>query len=400
MKKLIQTILLLGIVPAVAVGQTITSQGSISVDNELVANTEIRLLANSANPAELDTLGVATSDVSGYYFIIGNLEDGQSAPYIESDACPDMHFPVALSGNDTINISCGNDSTLANTDLQIGAYAFGDDNMSWFFMNNLSNNILSYTWSIDGSTYSSSTVNHTFDEAGTYEVELTVALSDTESLSATTTVIAGAGANNCEALFIALQDSTPDGSIYFVNASLGNNLSYFWDFDDGTTSTEQYPTHEYGDAAVMYNVCLTITGDDCSDTYCLLMNGDGDGSGLIASGEKPSTNLAKDGGFTFVVIPMPGLATGQNEIENQIPLGVYPNPSTGNVTLEMNLKNGGNGIVKITDITGKNVLEQNVVTVNSLNTLSINIENLTDGIYLIQYLGKQNSKVQKVVLQR
>ncbi len=399
MKKLIQTIFLLGLVPAVAVGQTLSSQGFVTVDNELVVNTEVRMLANSANPSGIDTLDVVMSDASGYYYIIGDLLEGQSAPFIETDACPDMHYPVVLSGNDTINISCG-DSSFTDVGLYVGAYPLDADNMSWYFMNNLGNNDLSYSWTIDGSSYSTAGVTHTFDEPGTYIAELTVILDSGESLSATKTIIAGSGANNCEALFFALPDSTPDGSVYFVNASLGSNLSYFWDFDDGSTSNEQYPTHLYGDAAVMYNVCLTITGDDCNETYCIEINGQGDGSGLITSGIKPSTNLSKADGFTFVVVPMAGAPTGQNDIENQIPLGVFPNPSTGTVTLELNLKNGGNGIVKMTDISGKTVLETNVATVSNLNIVSINLNDLADGVYLIQYLGDQNSKVQKVVLQR
>ncbi len=399
MKKLIQTIILLGLLPAGAVAQTIYSQGTIAVNNLTVENAEVRLLASPADNEGYDTLGVAYSESNGYYTVMGELLEGQTEPFIETDACPGIHYPLELALSDTIDVNCGEDA-FTDVGVFIGTYPLDGDNMTWYFMTNVSNNVESYLWSIDGSTYNSSTVTHTFAASGTYEVDLTLAGIAGQSVTVSITVNAGSGVTpNCEALYFPIHDTLPDNNVYFVNASLGNNLSYSWDFGDGGTSTEQFPTYVFGDEAVMHNVCLTITGDDCNDEYCMLISGTS-GSGLIANGHKVTPDLSKANGFTFIAIPVPGTPTGQNEIENQIPLGVYPNPSTGNVTLEMNLKNGGNGIVKITDITGKNVLEQNVVTVNSLNTLSINIENLTDGIYLIQYLGKQNSKVQKVVLQR
>ena len=399
MKKLIQTIILLGLLPAGAVAQTVVSQGTIAVNNLTVEDAEVRLLASPADNDGYDTLGVAYSESNGYYTVVGELLEGQTDPFMETDACPGIHYPLQLAVSDTINVNCGEDA-FTDVGVFIGAYSLDSDNMNWYFMTNISSNVESYSWSIDGSTYNSSTVTHAFAASGTYEVELTLAGPEGQSVTVSISVTAGSDVTpNCEALFFPIHDTLPDNNVYFVNSSLGNNLTYSWDFGDGGTSTEQFPTYVFGDEAVMHNVCLTITGDECNDEFCMEISGTS-GSGLIAQGEKPSTQLSKENGFTFIAIPVPGTPTGQNEIENQIPLGVYPNPSTGNVTLEMNLKNSGNGIVKITDITGKNVLEQNVVTVSSLNTISLNIENLTDGIYLIQYLGKQNSKVQKVVLQR
>lgn len=60
-----------------------------------------------------------------------------------------------------------------------------------------------------------------------------------------------------------------NGNVAFTNSSTGNISSYFWDFDDGNTSTLVNPNHQYtnnGD----YKVCLTITNNinNCTDMFC------------------------------------------------------------------------------------------------------------------------------------
>lgn len=54
-------------------------------------------------------------------------------------------------------------------------------------------------------------------------------------------------------------------SVTFTEQSTGNNLSYSWDFGDGSTSTEQNPVHLYAGAGT-YTVSLTINDGTNSDT--------------------------------------------------------------------------------------------------------------------------------------
>ncbi len=59
-----------------------------------------------------------------------------------------------------------------------------------------------------------------------------------------------------------------DTTITFTDSSTddGTISSWLWDFGDGTTSTEQNPTHSYSEAAT-YTVELTVTDDgDLNDT--------------------------------------------------------------------------------------------------------------------------------------
>lgn len=59
------------------------------------------------------------------------------------------------------------------------------------------------------------------------------------------------------------------GTVTFRNHSL-NASEYFWEFDDGTTSTEKDPIHEYQKVGV-FNVKLTASNGDDSDTFVLVV---------------------------------------------------------------------------------------------------------------------------------
>ena len=54
-------------------------------------------------------------------------------------------------------------------------------------------------------------------------------------------------------------------TVNFTDESTGDISSWQWDFGDGTTSSEQNPSHEYA-APGIYTVSLTVEGDGGSDT--------------------------------------------------------------------------------------------------------------------------------------
>ena len=60
-------------------------------------------------------------------------------------------------------------------------------------------------------------------------------------------------------------------TISFTDLSTNSPTAWFWDFDDGTTSTLENPEHTFITNGV-YNVCLTATNGVGSDTYCDLIN--------------------------------------------------------------------------------------------------------------------------------
>lgn len=68
-----------------------------------------------------------------------------------------------------------------------------------------------------------------------------------------------------EALYSYTAAAEP--TINFNDESTNSPTSWFWDFGDGTTSTEENPTHTFLSNG-SFNVCLTATNAISSDTYC------------------------------------------------------------------------------------------------------------------------------------
>jgi gliding motility-associated-like protein len=136
---------------------------------------------------------------------------------------------------------------------------------------NLTTNGASYKWSFgDGSSSSDVNPSHTFNAYGDFPVTLISfnenGCSDTIQKSAYIKV------NKPTITFSNL----PQGgcapftvSPIAVIKSLEDVLSYTWNFGDGTTSNEQFPSHSYATPGT-YNISLTMkTRSGCTETYSL-----------------------------------------------------------------------------------------------------------------------------------
>jgi hypothetical protein len=77
------------------------------------------------------------------------------------------------------------------------------------------------------------------------------------------------GSSACKARFVSFRDTGVDDSLWIVNNSAGENLKYFWDFGDGSSSTKTFPEHIYS-VKKRVNICLTIqdTLKNCINTFC------------------------------------------------------------------------------------------------------------------------------------
>ncbi|MEN8225976.1 MAG: PKD domain-containing protein, partial [Bacteroidota bacterium] len=149
--------------------------------------------------------------------------------------------------------------------------------VTFFDQSTPAGSIDSWTWDFgDGTTSSEQNPVHTYNETGTFNVCLTIT-TDSNTCNSTNcqdVIIQGGSTGDCEADFIFLRDSVDYYTIEFFDNSTSNLpiYSWFWDFDDGTTSTLQNPVHSFNDLGI-FNVCLTIESGDssnyCTDTYCL-----------------------------------------------------------------------------------------------------------------------------------
>ena len=125
------------------------------------------------------------------------------------------------------------------------------------------NAVVGYDWDfIDGQTSQETDPVHTFTDPGTYEVVLTV--SDGEGLqdSATVTIVVSEPIDLppiAMATATPLTGEAPLEVIFNSDASSDDMaiVSYFWDFSDGTTSSQQNPSHIFTSPGE-YLVSLTV----------------------------------------------------------------------------------------------------------------------------------------------
>ena len=83
-------------------------------------------------------------------------------------------------------------------------------------------------------------------------------------------------------------------TLAFTNTSTGDNLTHYWDFGDGNTSTLQNPTHTYVTAG-FYSCILTVTNENGTNQASQPIvvnaagsggNGYGDGNGDGGNGDE------------------------------------------------------------------------------------------------------------------
>ena len=125
---------------------------------------------------------------------------------------------------------------------------------------------LSYEWDVDGdglSDLTGATTTTTFDTPGVYDVALTV--TDGEGASATTTRSVEVTANNAPtAIATASDQKVMEGDVVHFTGSAssdpdGDELTYAWDFGDGTTATGEVVQHAF---ATMGKYVVTVTVSD------------------------------------------------------------------------------------------------------------------------------------------
>ncbi|MEO6132374.1 MAG: PKD domain-containing protein [Saprospiraceae bacterium] len=134
--------------------------------------------------------------------------------------------------------------------------------------------INTWAWDFgDGTTSNEQNPTHTYTDPGTYLVCLTITDIEGECTSHVCheVVVHHPPAGNCHAIFVAHQSNPDSLSIDFTDQSTSDGTigSWAWDFGDGTSSTEQSPSHTYAEPGT-YVVCLVITDDDegCTSHVC------------------------------------------------------------------------------------------------------------------------------------
>jgi PKD repeat protein len=130
------------------------------------------------------------------------------------------------------------------------------------FTNASSDTTANYAWYFgDGFNGSGLNPSHTYVCPNDIQVNLVV--TDTSGCSTSFTQYLSFG----NSLLADLSFTNVNNDYSFTDLSAGDPTSWEWDFGDGTSSTEQNPTHTYI-CAGYFDISLTVTNaDGCTDTY-------------------------------------------------------------------------------------------------------------------------------------
>lgn len=139
------------------------------------------------------------------------------------------------------------------------------DSTTVYFYNNSTGENLEYLWEFgNGKISNKANPVHTYAKEGVYEVRLSI--QDTVDVcNDEVYMIVQVGTIDCFADFTFNINNTSN-SVLFTDKSTGTLDSWFWEFGDGTFSTEQNPVHDYQRAGV-YLVCLSVK--DSAGTGCV-----------------------------------------------------------------------------------------------------------------------------------
>ena len=172
--------------------------------------------------------------------------------------------------------------------------------------------------------------------------------------------------------------------------------AYVWDFGDGSTSTEVYPTHQY-DGTGPYELCLTISNGNCSDTFCDTVSMDEAGllNGMMIDGGHPigSDGGVRAGGFTLTVLQ--ALPTAVAELPALVDLKLWPNPAQDELNVTLNSGYTNKVMVTVIDLSGRTVLNMEQALALGSNQIRLDTAPLEEGLYLLRISDGARSVTQR-----
>jgi hypothetical protein len=285
---------------------------------------------------------------------------------------------VCVSVTDAQGCESSNCVYISNANQPNGCNVYAtytnQDSLYTFFASTTDGTPVSYEWFIDNNLMDTTASFSIIQLTGTHDICLNVLDADGSVCSdcINLTITPGVTGNTCQAYFVIypLNANGVGGGYYGYNYS-SPNQNLLWDFGDGNTSTDPFPTHTYAQPG-NYIVCLTVgfPNTNCYDTYC-------DSSFYVFKTE--------GGLMSQLSILSP---TGIEKTQQESNLNIYPNPAK-------------NSFAIVTDrvvekVTMMNLQGQSILEMQSPNQL-IDIEKLATGIYLVEAISGNNISRAKLV---
>ena len=157
-----------------------------------------------------------------------------------------------------------------STSLEAGFVASVPDSLdqqTLFFDNITIGDANTFLWEFgDGTTSTSVEPTHTYASPGTYSVTITATAVDGSTDFATHNVVVRANVPELEAGWTASASASPNQqTLNFRSITIGDAVSFSWDFGDGNTGTGATISHTYAESGSYLVTITATTADGTSD---------------------------------------------------------------------------------------------------------------------------------------
>lgn len=207
-------------------------------------------------------------------------------------------------------------------------------------------------------------------------------------LSALTGMIMTTAQAQCVANFTVAQATSPARGaiawhIQVTDNSTGANLSYHWDFGDGTSANAQAPIHQYSGTGP-YLLCLTVISPATATTpactsavFCDTINVDS--TGHLKSADLLTLQIG-DGSDGLV-----STTTGiENSSTPEVAFEVFPNPVQTAARINLTSEENGTATMELYNMKGQMVWNTREAAKTGNNNYLVDLSAFDSGLYLLK----------------
>ncbi len=241
------------------------------------------------------------------------------------------------------------------------------------------------------------TISHTYTSQGTFSICLTHSNANLGcSNTSCNSVTIATQTTQCQAAFIIDTVNSQPGNITVWNTSTPayspNSITqYSWDFGDGSTSTQAFPSHTYSSAGT-YVICLGINVPAsgsipaCSSMYCDTLKVDSLGNII-----QKSTGAS----FTLNVLDPNTISIDESDFSTS---RIFPNPASDFIQIEIDANSTGNLNIELISLNGSLINSISNDVNSGLTTLEMDVRDVVSGIYFIKISKDGTNHFEKVII--
>ncbi len=122
--------------------------------------------------------------------------------------------------------------------------------------------------------------------------------------------------------------------------------------------------------------------------------------GLAVRGDEDIIDMNEIRYLELDTFELSNTSTGIVNNSTNVEFSVYPNPVKNNLTVNFYCENNSKAIFTLTDLLGKKVKDFTFNTFAGINEVNLNISNLIDGIYLINFNNNDIKSTQKIIISK